>query len=169
MRTSFKSCQPPPGCRPGVCWLPLAGRGCTLRWARRLQCATVYLLLLGLAGCGATPERPEREPKLSELVGTWTQDTSGTNPSRACLHLSADHTCAATNFFVVVEMSGIEHISGAGKWRLTNYPNFFGWTVVVTLPKLGGHGIPVQNRKAPFLLGRPGATPAAHRLEDMSK
>jgi hypothetical protein len=69
----------------------------------------------------------------------------------------------------MVEINGMEFISGAGNWELTNYPDFFGWTVALAGPKFGSRGVPIQNRKAPFLLGRPGTTPAAHRLQDISK
>jgi len=139
------------------------------RWARALSCPVVCSVLLGLSACDAGPHAsPEREPKISELAGMWKQDTTATNPSHACLSLNADHTCVATNFFVVAGMDGLENISGGGKWKLEN-SDLFGWTVVVTLRELGTCGVPVQNRRAPFLLGRPGATPVAHRFEEMFK
>jgi hypothetical protein len=139
------------------------------RWARALSCPVVCSVLLGLSGCDAGPHAsPELEPKISELAGMWKQDTTATNPSHACLSLNADHTCVATNFFVVAGMDGLENISGGGKWKLEN-SDLFGWTVVVTLRELGTRGVPVQNRRAPFLLGRPGATPVAHRFEEMFK
>ena len=130
------------------------------------SCTVLCLVVLGSAAC---ERHPRQEPEVSELAGTWTQDTTGTNPWIACLRLNTDHTCVATNFFVTVRVNGMEFISGAGNWELTNYPDFFGWTVVLTGSKFCSRGIPIQNRKAPFLLGRPDVTPAAHRLEEISK
>jgi hypothetical protein len=145
------------------------GAGEAERWARALSCPVVCSVLLGLSACDGGPHAsPEREPKISELAGMWKQDTTAANPSHACLSLNADHTCVATNFFVVAGMGGLENISGGGKWKLEN-SDLFGWTVVVTLRELGTREVPVQNRRAPFLLGRPGATPVAHRFEEMFK
>jgi hypothetical protein len=102
---------------------------------------------------------------MSELAGTWTQDSTGTNSSSALLRLSTNYTCVAKDYFVVVQMNGLENIFGSGTWELT-HDSGGGWQVVVTIPKVGRRGVPVQNLKAPFLLGVRGSRPLARRLED---
>ena len=121
-------------------------------------------LLLGLSSCGRNTN-PEHQPTMSELAGTWTQDSTGTDSSSGLLVLNTNYTCVAQNYFVVVQMDGLENIFGTGKWELAN-DSRGGWQVVVTIPELGMRGVPVQNRKAPFLLGVRGARPLARRLED---
>lgn len=47
-----QSCQPAPGWRPRVCWLPLARRGCYVRWARTSMRVTWFILAaLVITGC----------------------------------------------------------------------------------------------------------------------
>src|SRR6516225_10231526 len=126
--------------------------------------AVICSLLLGLAACDRDTN-PEHQPNMSELVGTWTQDSAGTNPSSALLCLNSNYTCVAKDYFVVFQMNGIENINGSGTWEVAG-DNGRGWRVVLTIPKLGRRGVPVQNRKAPFLLGVRASRPLARRLED---
>ena len=124
----------------------------------------IFCLLLGVYACGKDTN-PEHEPKMSELAGTWTQDSAGRNLPSGLLLLNTNYTCVAKNYVVVVQMDGLENISGSGRWELAD-DSRGGWQVVVTIPELGMHGVPVQNGKAPFLLGIKGSRPLARRLED---